>query len=348
MLLQERDHDLRYDHKMEEESKSYQLPEQRVSAVSVGFSDTSSCALISPPSSFSNGFRRSTFDLNSFNSMATSPSESSSYNSFSTGRVSSLRYRGQTLSSPPRVPLRNPEGAATQALLQMAQEKNMSAPVEETREDFGACTQSLNNMQGCGENSVPQTTASSAIAKSVASSDRIETINEYEESRTMHNFFEGILLGCLVLPLLHLTVRIEACARRLLNNLFTTLPASSASFHHQERIDFDSKALSSTLLRSSLQREAADDNDDACCYSSSSSSTDDDNLESDDDAWGHFADFQDELADESSFIPSCSASHVRTRPVMIPAVPPSSLANTLETLAENQDEDEDMGEEWSF
>lgn len=33
---------------------------------------------------------------------------------------------------------------------------------------------------------------------------------------------------------------------------------------------------------------------------------------------------------------------------MIPAVPPSSLANTLETLAENQDEDEDMGEEWSF
>ena len=69
-----------------------------------------------------------------------------------------------------------------------------------------------------------------------------------------------------------------------------------------------------------------DEYETVCGYSSSSSSSG----EGEEDDWGHFADFRDELADESSFIPSCSTSH------------------TLETLTEGREEDDDVGEDWSF
>lgn len=68
------------------------------------------------------------------------------------------------------------------------------------------------------------------------------------------------------------------------------------------------------------------------------------------DEWGHFTDFQEELADESSFIPSCSR---------FPPPPPRSSLQKLSSsgltpLAEVQekegddDEEEDEDEDWSF
>ena len=64
------------------------------------------------------------------------------------------------------------------------------------------------------------------------------------------------------------------------------------------------------------------------------------------DEWGHFADFQDELADESSFIPSC-------RVTLTPDGRRSSITTTtLQTLSEvvehDCDDDDVEEEEWSF
>ncbi len=79
-------------------------------------------------------------------------------------------------------------------------------------------------------------------------------------------------------------------------------------------------------------------------FSCSSSSSSDDNTEEDEDGWGHFADFRDELADEASFIPSCSMMPLRNGSVAAVHVPPSCVT-ALETLAEEDDEEE---EDWSF
>jgi hypothetical protein len=57
------------------------------------------------------------------------------------------------------------------------------------------------------------------------------------------------------------------------------------------------------------------------------------------DEWGHFADFQDELADESGFIPTCSRNPHRS------SIKVSS--STLETLAEEVREDGEE-EDWNF
>jgi hypothetical protein len=68
-----------------------------------------------------------------------------------------------------------------------------------------------------------------------------------------------------------------------------------------------------------------------------------------DDAWGHFTDFQDELADEASFIPSCSRSSPPPRkqstlqPLSASGLSP--LAEETEFDDEDEDEDEDG---WSF
>lgn len=65
------------------------------------------------------------------------------------------------------------------------------------------------------------------------------------------------------------------------------------------------------------------------------------------DEWGHFTDFQEELADESSFIPSCR------RPAFLPEedsrifVATSTALETLAEITEDNEEEEDEGG-WSF
>ena len=61
------------------------------------------------------------------------------------------------------------------------------------------------------------------------------------------------------------------------------------------------------------------------------------------DEWGHFADFQDELADESSFIPSCRVS---LNPVARRSSHNKSSLQTLTEIAEDDNvDDDDMEEE---
>jgi hypothetical protein len=64
-----------------------------------------------------------------------------------------------------------------------------------------------------------------------------------------------------------------------------------------------------------------------------------------DDAWGHFTDFQDELADEASFIPSCSRSSPPRKKSMLQPLSSSGLSPLAEETEGDEDEDEDG---WSF
>jgi hypothetical protein len=63
------------------------------------------------------------------------------------------------------------------------------------------------------------------------------------------------------------------------------------------------------------------------------------------DEWGHFADFQDELADESSFIPSC---RVKLNPDGRKSSITATTLQTLTEIAEDDDDGDDNEEEWSF
>ncbi|MGK3761749.1 MAG: hypothetical protein ACI8RD_014067, partial [Bacillariaceae sp.] len=78
-----------------------------------------------------------------------------------------------------------------------------------------------------------------------------------------------------------------------------------------------------------------------------SSCDDDEHQTIDADGWGHFADFQEELADESSFIPSCSRSN-SVVPSYRSVTPPSpnNQKGALETLTESREEEDE--EDWSF
>lgn len=170
--------------------------------------------------------------------------------------------------------------------------------------------------------------------------DRIGSVTQY--------FLEDILLGYIVVPFLQLTISIERYLRSMLASMF----APTSSFQ-QETINSDGEEhYSSSIVN--LRQGLLDGNanysgpsEAVCCYSSSSSSSDDDNAESEHDGWGHFADFRDELADEATFIPSCSPRSLRTQAMAAVAVPPSCVT-TLETLAEVREEDDDAGDDWNF
>ena len=376
MLLQERNYDLYCDDEIEEETKSNQFAEQRSSTVSVGFSDTSSCANMSTTNSFNNGICRPTFDLSSFNSLATTSSSSSSsssscYLSSLTQRSSTLRYRG-----PPSSSFASSssgcsflsEGAATRALLHLATKETTSSTLKEVREEPIAIDRSLNETQEAEDFFSPKTTSPVATATSIEDASTSIAVNSRAVSRHrddygsgMQYILEGILLGFLIVPLLHIIATVERYFRSLFMDLqrnagflFASLFAPSS--FQQEPIDMNGEQPCSSLAKP-MHQELVDDEDYSgspeeetlCCYSSSSSSSDNDgNIESEQDGWGHFADFRDELADESSFIPSCSASPLRTRSA-VAAVPPSCVASsTLDTLAEGREEDDDTEEDWSF
>ena len=372
MLLQEHNYDIYYNDEIEEEqSKFHQLADQRSSTVSVGFSDTSTCAKISPPSSFNNGLRRSTFDLSSFNSLATSSSSSTSscYLPSPTRRSSTLRYRGS--SSHQNDCFSVQEGAATRALLELAAKETTSPTIEEVREEPSTIVQFLDETQEAEDLFSPTAAATASTDDSPAIANSSTASSQHGDERSVMEFIlEGILLGHLIVPLLHLIVTIERHVRSLFRGLqrntgflFASLFAPSS--FQQEPNDADDEQLSSSLNLMQQELVVEDDDDDdypgseeaCCCYSSSSSSSsdNDDNIESDAGGWGHFADFQDELADEKSFIPLCSASPLRTRSVV--AAPPSPyqkgevgacVASSLETLDECREEDDDTEEDWSF
>jgi len=352
MLLQERNYELYGDVEIEDEDKSHQSIEQRASTASVGLWDASPYANNSSSSSFNNRLRRSTFDLSSISSLATSASDSSSYCCSSPSRKSStLRYRGQ---SPASSKFSNPpsqEGSTTQALLQQTVHEDTKSAFQEAHEEP---TESSEERQG-SDDLCSQKSASVPCAKdSIATTTNIASSGPNRTSSVTQYFLEIILVGYLIVPFLELTIRIERYLRstfgdlrRMMGLAFAGLFASSSSFQ-EEPSNVDGEELYSSPIAPALLEDRFDETDDyhglseaGCCYSSSSSS-DDSNNESEKDGWGHFADFQD----EPSFIPSV-ASPLRSRAVAAVATP-TSCATTLETLAEGREEDDEAGDDWNF
>jgi len=348
MMLQEPNYRLLSDGEIEDEGNSHRFVEQRDTINSVDVSNVSSCEKMTPQGSFGNNFRRSTFDLSSFNSLATSCSDGSSYSSPSCSparKTTGLRCRRQSSSGKTS----SSEGAATRTLLQQARDNGMKSPsMQEIREEPTGMSQSLNTKQGENDRFAQQASADTTCTKDLS-------IAATAESRSsMQYFLEAILLGCLVIPILELTISIERYIRSIFGDLqrnagsaFTSIYDSASSLR-KESVNSCAKLYASSIASlQNLQKhylldEKEYSTDSACCYSTSSSSDDDNNsAEREHDSWGHFADFRDELADEASFIPFCSGTSLRNGMIAAVAVPPSCANNTLETLAEGREEDDD-------
>mmetsp|Transcript_13040 Transcript_13040/g.36708 ORF Transcript_13040/g.36708 Transcript_13040/m.36708 type:complete len:343 (-) Transcript_13040:1279-2307(-) len=342
MLLQEREHNLYCDGETEDNGKSQQVTGQCGSAISAGFSNTSSRTKIS--------LLRSEFDLASFNSLASSCSDTSSCYSPPTRRSSTLRHRGQqcvsALSSQEELSAHLREGAATQALIRLAEIPLLEEVREESATD-GHSLDAHNSGEGlCSAKTSARNGTMSEFASTNHHHDKYDSIYQY--------VLEGILLQCLLVPFLNFTIRIERFARSLLNEVQcnqgfppSNFLVTSSIAREEKPIDFDGKELGDSLANICTNAETLEDNEDTSCHSSTSFSTDDDNLESDQDEWGHFADFHEELADESSFIPSCTKSPLRGRSLRLSTVTPPCIA-TLGTLTESQEEDDETREDWSF
>lgn len=326
MLLQERNYKLYYDDEIEDEGK------QRSLSSSVGSSEHSSYTkTLQKP--FNCRLRRSTFDLSSVNSLSTSCSDSSSYSLPSpTRKTSTMSFRGQSPSSASSTP----EGAASQALMQLAANQDTKSALQEVREE-PTLTQEENDVCIRKSSSTEAACTNDSFTPAVHP-DCMDSFTQY--------FLEVILFGCLIVPFLHLTITMERYLRNsfgVLQLAFTSLSAPASSAISQDPINFRGKGI----YRSSNSKEDFYGASEAIYSCSSSSSSSDDSSEEEEGSWGHFADFRDELADESSFIPSCSVMPLRTRAVAAVSVP-SPGVTTLETLAEGREEDDDAGEDWSF
>lgn len=293
MLLQERSYQLYHDGEIEGEVQCRQ-------------------------NSSNNKLRRSTFDLSSVNSLATSCSDSSSYSLPSPTRKASTLRRRVTSSSSNCNPS-STEGAASRALLLLAAHKDTKPALQEVRDEPRYTNQSLEQTQEESDLCTRRAPSTASCMSDIVSShpDSTNSFVQY--------VLRVILLGYFVIPFLQLTITMERHLRstfgdlhRNLGLVFTSLFVSSLQ---EEPIHFDGEEHCSNDSQGTYET--------VCCLSSSSSSS-----EGEEDDWGHFADFRDELADETSFIPSCSA-----RP---------SCVTTLETLAEGREEDDDVGEDWSF
>jgi len=342
MLFQEHNYRLYRNGEIEDDDRSHGLIENHNSTVSVGLSDPVSCAKISsPPSSFNNKLRRTTFDLSSVNSLATSSSESSCYYVSAPTRIpSALRYRGQSSPSSSYGNPSLPEGAATESFVQLAAHDETNSALREVPQEPREIMRSWNETQGA-----KKLGAASSVTSNDSQPDSLTSI-------VLH-FLEVILLGYLVVPLLELTIRTE----RLLRSKFGDLQRSAGLLFQEEATHFESGKLyssSNTPMLQQYQQQLLDVKEDycdqtsefACCHSSSSSIEGDSTDEhATHDGWGHFTDFQDELADEASFLPSCSVGPLRPRAAV--ALLPSCV-NALETLAESREEDDCAGEDWTF
>lgn len=355
MLLQERDYRLYHDGEKEED-RLHHVMQGRDSATSLGLSDDAAYVKISTPTnSFNKKLRRSTFDLSSFNSLATSSSDSSSNcgstptRKASTPTRSTLRYRGRSSASD------NPflqEVAPTQSFAERGKREatNFSSREvrEATREIVRTGDKPQRNIRLPSQQTAPGTRSTEDSQPGWLNSN-------------IQYVLETIILGCIVVPFLELTIQVERYARfkfegiqRSTDSLFDTLFAPSSSFE-DEPVQFDGQACYSSSdapVLEQYQQELLDRNDylHGCsseavsCHSVSSSGEDEHGQE---DGWGHFTDFQDELADEANFVPSCSVGLLHTRTTAAVTLPPSCVTG-LETLDEEREEDDDSGEGWSF
>lgn len=168
---------------------------------------------------------------------------------------------------------------------------------------------------------------------------------DFWQSPRSHGVFHAILPGSHYVRLPH---------RSLLASNITMeryLRSTVGELHRIVGFAFNSLSASSSSVQglycSSNSIENFHGTPQAIYSRSSSSSSTEDNTEGDENGWGHFADFRDELADEASFIPSCSVMPLRKRAVAAVVVQPS-CATTLETLTEGREDDDDAGEDWSF
>ena len=343
MLLQERDYRIYRDGEIEDDDQLGCLMEHRDSAVSLGLSGGSSYVkIISSRTQSSNKLRRSTVELSSFNSLGTTSSDSSSYCVSTPTRKAStiaLRYRGTcstTSGNPSSV-----ETSPKQSLVQRGKDEGSNWAFREVREAAGEVMLSGN------ESSIEPRSHQTASGTTLTEDDQSDWLNS-----AVQFFLEVIVLGYLVVPFLELTILIERYFRSKVDDiqrstgyLFASLFAPSSSLQ-DEPGHFESGKFYSTPNTPMLQhyqQQLIEGKEDISgvspeaisCFSASSASEDSTSDEDDgqQDGWGHFTDFQDELADETSFVPFCSAGPVVT---------------ALEPLAEGREEDDDAGEDWTF
>jgi hypothetical protein len=266
--------------------------------------------------------RRSTFDLTSFHRSSSSLSSSAS-SSTNTLYVSSPKSQRTYVRNNTTLRYRGP--------------LSTKDPDESTSTSSGMIT---------SNNTSNQNTTSNINANN--------NRNDDEDGSVVESTLGGNFLGCghLIVILLHLIVTIERYVRRILREagfVYASLFASSFSFQQEPVNDDDEDELSSSTSAPPMQDDDEDYSSSGYSSSSSSSSScdDDEHQTIDADGWGHFADFQEELADESSFIPSCSRSN-SVVPSYRSVTPPSpnNQKGALETLTESREEEDE--EDWSF
>jgi len=297
-------------------------------------SNASSCAKISPPNSF-NGLRRSTFDLSDYinSSNSTIPSKSPEGETKCT-----LRYRGSIRSSQYAEAA---HGAATRALMDLtARNKDKSSSSSSSqdlrepssRDCYGACC---------------ETSLTSATAM------------EHGDTKYLGSILDDVFLG--YMSLLCLVVAVERRVRGVFHEVGNFFGALTTAFHFEEPLERQPVAdnhrgslifctSSQSMIHETMLEVQEKSKEELLTplklvtpapslASSDDGSTDDASPAKDE--WGHFADFQEELADESSFIPSCSKVPARRR---------SNLDSSLSCLAPLAEvgEDEEDEEDWTF
>ena len=319
------------------------------SSISMISDTSSSCANISPPSSFC-GLRRSTCDL----------SDRTSFGSFSKTIFSednvcgTLKYRGGSATPSTR---EDTPGAATRALMELT---------ESTQDSSSYQTDERNYLH-----------SSSSFSKG-EKANKVRNVDSRHLEYLMEDVFMGhVSLFCLVVTLLEQHMRSFFSGvqnhvghfLRLLSSMWefeepidTSLRSSivpqtleTAIFQHESESAFG--ALADFVIHQAMLKEQEKAKDELLTplklVDAAPSKPTEDTIpkqrgNSVRDEWGHFADFQEELADESGFIPSCSKNPHRSSRSIYRA--PSSSTNTLTPLTEVHEEEDEEEEEdnWSF
>jgi hypothetical protein len=280
--------------------------------------------------------RRSTFDLSSFHRSSSSLSSASS--STNTSYISSPKSQKTYVRNNTTLRYRGP----------------LSTSLEEDRNTFSVTTRSTKNRDESTSSSSEVITSNNTSNHSTTSNiNANNNRNDDEDGSVLESILGGIFLGCghLIVILLHMIVTMERFVRRIFREVgfvYASIFASSSSFQ-QEPVNDDEDELSYSTSAPQMQYDDEDYSSSGDSSSSSSSPGDDEHDEHqiDADGWGHFADFQEELADESSFIPSCSRSNNVVRPYRSVTPPsPNNQKGALETLTESREEEDE--EDWSF
>ena len=259
-------------------------------------------------------------------------------------------------------------GAATRALLEMAMHDALS-PTMRTRSSSQELKShgSSSSFSSHGKRTDRQPSSSSLSSNGDRNNCKsAETTNDYDghrhddESwprfvvRDLESLVEDLMLG--YLTFLHVFVIAERHVRGSFRMLRDMISSWLNAIQFEEPIDRSHMHDAADLIDEDSAQQA--DNDLKQTTSKSSNQQDDQAPSAADttvqrsdsvrDEWGHFADFQDELADESSFIPSCRVS---LNPVARRSSHNKTSLQTLTEIAEDDDVDDDdieKEEEWSF